>query len=541
MSNSQNIRHQNYGRQDNGIRESQDQRRWDWGGSAQATGSQGHPRGLRALAHRLSAPFARLSWKLTLSYTLVTTAALAVMEILALGILVAVVNSPKFLPGLAAKAVIESAPQVYPFLKGKVPDINGLESWLLRASQSGFAAEDGAGLTVSFVAGQLSERGDFLAVADAHGQVLAVEPRAAAAAARAMIGSDPALHSLITTALAGVTDPGRLHLLTPQGRLIVAAPICSPDGRVAGLLVVASQMPPAASFYLGFLAILGASLVLFVLGAGTLGTVFGFFTARGLVRRLNRIVQASDAWRHGHFEVAIQDDSGDELGQVARCLNSMAAQLQGLMRARKELGILEERNRLARELHDSVKQQVFAIAMQLGSARACLPQDPQRAETHLARAADLAHQAQVELTNLIQALRPLYVQEQGLARALQAFASEWSLQTGIAAEIHVQEVGELPPEVEQAFFRVAQEALANVARHSGAGTVSLSLTREGNLVRLQVVDDGSGFDVDAAQVKGIGLRSMRERMEGAGGNLFIDSASGRGTRLLAVWPGDGVA
>lgn len=501
--------------------------------------SQGCPGGLRAVVHRLSAPFARLSWKLTLSYTLVTAAALAAVEILALGILVAVVNSPRFLPGLAAKAVAESAPQVYPFLRGKVPDTNGLESWLLRASQSGFAAENGIGVTVSFVAGELQERGDFLAVADARGRVLAAEPQAAAAAAQALVSSDPALQPLVTAALAGVTDPARLYRVTPERRLIVAAPVCSPEGRVAGLLVAASRLPPAASFYRDFLAVLGTSLVLFLLGAGALGTVFGFFTARGLVRRLNHIVQASDAWRYGHFEVTIQDHSGDELGQAARSLNSMAAQLQGLMQARKELGILEERNRLARELHDSVKQQVFAIAMQLGSAQACLPQDPQRAETHLTRAAELAHQAQAELAHLIQALRPLRVQEQGLARALQAFASEWSLQTGIAAEIHVQEVGGLPPPVEQAFFRVAQEALANVARHSGARTVSLSLVREGHQVRLQVIDDGSGFDEDAAQAKGMGLRNMRERMEGAGGSLFIDSALGRGTRLLAVWPGDG--
>ncbi|MBE3584325.1 MAG: HAMP domain-containing protein [Limnochordaceae bacterium] len=475
-----------------------------------------------------------------MSYTLVTTAALAGVEILALGVLGAVVNSPKFLLGLAAKAVIESAPQVYPFLKGDVSDIPGLESWLLRARQSGFASENGAGLTVSFVVGELHGQGDLLAVADARGRVLAAEPPPAMATAQGMISSDPALHPLITAALAGVTDPGRLHLLTPQGRLIVTAPIRSPEGRVAGLLVVASQLPPVTSYYRDFLAVLGASLVLFVLGAGTLGTVFGFFTARGLVRRLNRIVQASDSWRQGHFQLVIQDDSGDELGQVARCLNSMAAQLQGLMQARKELGILEERNRLARELHDSVKQQVFAIAMQLGSARTFLPQDPQRAETHLARAAELAHQAQAELANLIQALRPLCLQEQGLARALQAIASEWSLQTAIAAIIHVQDVGGLPPSVEQAFLRVAQEGLANVARHSGARTVWLSLVREGNQVRLQVIDDGRGFDEDAARAKGMGLRNMRERMEGAGGNLFIDSALGRGTRLLAVWPG-GVA
>lgn len=221
--------------------------------------------------------------------------------------------------------------------------------------------------------------------------------------------------------------------------------------------------------------------------------------------------------------------------KVARSLNSMAAQLQGLMQARKELGFLEERHRLARELHDSVKQQVFALAMQLGSARACLPQDPQRAETHLARAAELAHQVQAELAGLIQALRPLRVQKQGLARALQALAGEWSLQTGVAVEIQVQEVGGLPPRVEQAFFRVAQEALANVACHSGARAVSLSLTREGRQVRLRVAGGGSGFDPEAAQAKGMRLRNMRERIEEVGGSLVIDTAVGRGTRLRAVW------
>lgn len=498
--------------------------------------SQGRPGGLRAVVYRLSAPFARLSWKLTLSYTLVTAAALAAVEVLALGILVAVVNSPRYLPGLATKALIESSSEVYPFLKGEVPDIPGLESWLLRAGLNGSAAGSGAVLTISFAGGQLQEPGDFLAVADARRRVLAAEPRAAAGEAQAMISSDPALQPLITAALAGVTDPRQLYLLTPQRRLIVAAPVAGPEGRVAGLLVAAARLPPASSFCRDFLSVLGTSLVLFLLGAGTLGTIFGFFTARGLVRRLNRIVRASDAWRLAHFEVAIQDDSADELGQVARSLNSMAAQLQGLIQARKELGVLEERHRLARELHDSVKQQVFALAMQLGSARACLPQDPQRAETHLARAAELAHQVQAELAGLIQALRPLRVQEQGLARALQALAGEWSLQTGVAVEIQVQEAGGLPPRVEQAFFRVAQEALANVARHSGARAVSLSLAREGKQVRLRVADDGSGFDPEAAQAKGMGLRNMRERMEGVGGSLFIDTAVGRGTRLLAVWP-----
>lgn len=91
-----------------------------------------------------------------------------------------------------------------------------------------------------------------------------------------MISSDPALQPLITAALAGVTDPRQLYLLTPQRRLIVATPVAGPGRRVAGLAVAAGRLPPASSSYGNFLSVLGTSLVLFLLGAGTLGTVFGF-------------------------------------------------------------------------------------------------------------------------------------------------------------------------------------------------------------------------------------------------------------------------
>lgn len=481
---------------------------------------------------------ARLSWKLTLSYTLVTAAALAVVELVALGIFLTAVSNPQFLPGLAARAVWASAPQVYPFLRGEEPDIDGLQSWLSRVGHSGFTVEDRAGLTVSFSAGQPGDAGEFLAVADLQGRILAVEPRAAEAAAASAIKS-AALRPLITAVLAGAGDAERSYALMPQRRLVVAAPISGPDGRVAGLLVVGTRLPSATSILRDLLAVFGASLVLFVVGAGVLGTVFGFFTARGLVRRLNRIVRASEAWRQGRFQVMVQDDSRDELGQVARSLNDMARQLQGLMQARRELGILEERHRLARELHDSVKQQVFAIAMELGAARACLPRHPEAAQGHLERAAELARRVQAELAGLIQELRPLCVQEQGLARAFRSLAGEWSRQTGVVGETHVEEVGELPSAVAEALFRVAQEALANVARHSGARTVRLSLAREGSGVMLQVIDDGRGFHVEAAQTAGMGLRNMRERMEGVGGSLHIESAPGRGTRLVAVWPDRG--
>ncbi len=140
--------------------------------------------------------------------------------------------------------------------------------------------------------------------------------------------------------------------------------------RPAAALVLAIAWPASLREWPGeILRTLVPSAAVVTLFAALVGTVFGFFTARGLVRRLQALIAAAEAWSRGDFSVTVHDTSRDEVGHLARRLNRMAEQLQNLLQARQELAALEERHRLARELHDAVKQQVFAAGMQLAVVR----------------------------------------------------------------------------------------------------------------------------------------------------------------------------
>ncbi|HEX2742467.1 MAG TPA: ATP-binding protein, partial [Rubrobacter sp.] len=267
-----------------------------------------------------------------------------------------------------------------------------------------------------------------------------------------------------------------------------------------------------------------------------LGALFGFFTAWGLTRRIGRLARAARSWSRGDFSVTTKDRSKDELGQLSRELNSMAAELENLLQARGELATLEARNRFARDLHDSVKQQVFATSLQIAAARALIEKDKNSAESHLSQADELVRQAQKELNVLIGEMRPAALEGKGLAAALREYVARWSEGAEIPAEFHVQGEREVSLEVEQALFRVAQEALANVARHSGAGHAEVDLTYTAGTITLRVADDGRGFDTARGPGAGFGLQSMRERLVRLGGHVNVESAPGKGTRVECVCP-----
>lgn len=197
----------------------------------------------------------------------------------------------------------------------------------------------------------------------------------------------------------------------------------------------------------------------------------------------------------------------------------------------RELAILEERNRLARELHDSVKQQVFAISMQLSAARTTLSESDQ-AFPAVVEAERLAQQAGAELTTLINALRPPGLESRTLPVAIQEYAKEWSRQSKIGTEVQVNSTISLEEQTEQALFRVLQEALANVARHSQADWARVTLRNDDQQIELVIEDNGIGYDVEQI-VKGIGLDSMRERIEAVNGSLEVSSRSPRGTCVAA--------
>lgn len=206
-------------------------------------------------------------------------------------------------------------------------------------------------------------------------------------------------------------------------------------------------------------------------------------------------------------------------------------ELRASQRQLRELAIVEERNRLARDLHDSAKQRAFALSAQLDAVNSLIRRDPAAAEIHLQRAVRVADHLRQELANLILQLRPPEMEQGGLPAALRRYAAEWSQQCNIAVDVQVTGERPLPAEVEQALFRIAQEALANVARHSQAGSAQVLLDCAPAQVSLTIADSGSGFDPSEAR-PGVGTRSMQERAARLPNGLFhLDSQPGQGTRV----------
>jgi NarL family two-component system sensor histidine kinase LiaS len=472
--------------------------------------------------------FRQLRWKLTLSYTGVTVATLLVVELVLYGMwiggLTFLINSGILPAQLIESAVADYAWELQPYLTASPPDYSGVANWLdrirPRPGSIGFNIDETDGLLVVGHDGLLlaTSPSDFVA-SGTIGQPL--DPQ-----------SIPGLAEPLRAALAGEEDTGHLYtIIRPDNQLVIAVPIWDANHeRVLGVLIGVIALPTAMAHLRELIQILGLSLLPLTLIAGLIGTVFGSLAARGLVRRFNRLATATLAWSDGDFTVFVDDPTGDELGQLAQRLNHMARQLQHLLDTRRELAIVEERNRLARDLHDSVKQQAFATAAQLSVIKALLKRGPEAAEPHVEEAERLIYELRQELTHLIQELRPAALQGKGLALAVREYATDWSRQSGIELEVRVQGERSLPLNIEQAAFRILQEALANIARHSRAHNAEINLIYTGFDVTCTIRDDGIGFDPDKTR-DGFGLRSMRERAGALGSTLEVESVASEGTRL----------
>lgn len=474
----------------------------------------------------------KLQWRLTLSYMLVTVAAGILLQIAFISFVTfALLRAPQISLGVA-QSLQRATPAAASYLAQTPPDIVGLDHWLHGDFSRQDNTNDNNGVPLSFMLGPSSQ----LAVVDNNGVVLtSTSPRQLPVGSPIFtrVQSDDA--QVIHAALTGETNPSATSS-NIDGRISAAAPIRTHDGQVLGALFIVPDMPALDRhvFLLLSLSLLPAAIA-WIVFAGLVGLVFGWMTARGITRRLRVLTHAANAWSGGNFAVTARDSSRDELGQLAHDLNRMAEHLQSLLHDRQQLAVVDERNRLARDLHDSVKQQVFATAMQVAAARALIDRDPAAAQQRLAQAEHLVGQAQQELNDLIGELRPAALGDKGLAPALRELATDWSRNSNIKADVRVRGEQRTSLEVEQAFFRVAQEALSNVARHSGATSVDLRLAWEGDTLTLAIEDNGRGFDVAKRDGTGIGMRSMRERVEALGGTLLVYGLS-TGTRIEARVP-----
>ena len=204
----------------------------------------------------------------------------------------------------------------------------------------------------------------------------------------------------------------------------------------------------------------------------------------------------------------------------------------------RELSVLDERNRLARDLHDAMTQTLFSLRLTLETAASTIGADPAGAARHVADASALVEATFRELRTLVFELRPPSLEADGLAETVRKHLDVVGRAHGLA--VRVTTVGDRRPPagVEAAIYRIVQEALTNVARHARATTIEVRLSVDDRLARVQISDDGIGFDPGARSIRTrhLGLTSMRERAQAAGGTCTVESAPGAGTTVLVEVP-----
>ena len=224
-----------------------------------------------------------------------------------------------------------------------------------------------------------------------------------------------------------------------------------------------------------------------------------------------------------------------------RLIRDLRKAREELSVAERQAGMLEERARLAREIHDTLAQGFASVVTQLEAAGAVLAEDQGKARRHIDDAETVARASLAEARALVWALRPDAIETAGLTGAIERLATAPGGAGGPLVEVEITGPARpLHPDVEVTLLRAAQEALANARRHAGASHVTLTLTYFDDEVNLDVIDDGRGFDPaatgPAGPAGGFGLLGMRERTERLGGRFTVESAPGEGTAVTVELP-----
>ncbi|MFI6989855.1 sensor histidine kinase [Nonomuraea wenchangensis] len=235
----------------------------------------------------------------------------------------------------------------------------------------------------------------------------------------------------------------------------------------------------------------------------------------------------------GWYVAAEHDKRRRLVGRLRAAMDENASLHARLLDQARHAGVRDERHRVAGELHDTLTQDLVALIRQLDAAAVTTGEESGR---HLGQAAALARQGLAEARRSVSALLPGPLERSSLPEALERMAASWSRMSGVplAREVTGSPVA-LSADLEATLFRVAQEALANVAKHAEATRAALTLSYTDDLVLLDIRDDGAGFDPQAA-TDGFGLDGMRQRVRAAGGTLEIESQPGAGTAIAAAVP-----
>ncbi|MFG0215214.1 HAMP domain-containing sensor histidine kinase [Brevibacillus porteri] len=282
------------------------------------------------------------------------------------------------------------------------------------------------------------------------------------------------------------------------------------------------------------------------LPAGVLvALIISYIIGNLLKKRLSVLWEAAMKLGRGMLSYRVPELGVDEVGELGWQINRLASQWEeqvaslqrlsnhnaALAEQLKHAAVTEERQRLARELHDAVSQQLFAIAMTTAAMKRLVEKNPQRAAQQIELVEEMAAAAQAEMRALLLHLRPATLQNKSLKEAILELLDELTRKNTMQLSWEIEDVEGLPSGIEDHLFRILQESLSNTLRHARATQITVKLFTLQEQVRLRVSDDGVGFDPDGEKMTSYGLRSMQERVAEVGGSMEIYSAIGKGTQI----------
>jgi NarL family two-component system sensor histidine kinase LiaS len=280
------------------------------------------------------------------------------------------------------------------------------------------------------------------------------------------------------------------------------------------------------------------------------GFIIGYFIAVRFQRKVNLLHLSILQLSRGNLTTRIPLTGNDTFDKIYYDFNDMAASVEQRIQMLQVLGeenirlqvssneaaVLEERKRLARDLHDTVSQQLFALHLSAATLAKIIDVDPPKAKEIIEQLTQASSHAQKQMRGLIAQLRPVELEGRSLEQAVQIWFPDYCRHNHLLGSIDVRLSDSISDALEHQLFMIVQEAMANVVKHADAKHVELTLQELDHLYVLNISDDGQGFYKGKVQTNSYGLSTMRERAQKLGGEIEIFSKAGSGTRIKVQIP-----
>lgn len=273
----------------------------------------------------------------------------------------------------------------------------------------------------------------------------------------------------------------------------------------------------------------------------------GFKSSGDMKERLDHFSVLITQFANGNYQSRVYFTENDEIARIGNELNELGEKMQDQVKSLQRMAdekadfaksahkaaVIEERQRLARDLHDSVSQQLFGVTMMAEASIKQFEKDPSLAKEQLEDVVASALQAQTEMRALLLHLRPVHLSGDPLPLGLKKLIAELKQKSALDFNLEIDEAMKLPETMEEHVFRIIQESLSNILRHAEASEVKLKITTRSKELFIHIADNGRGFDVgkDANRKTSYGLQTMKERSEELGGTFTVRSIQEEGTYI----------